>query len=154
WKLYDSTTSTMEIDGIYSIREDKQGTIWFTSMSDGLVKYDKGMFASYKSDKVLQNGFTTLYFAPDNKTYVAGQIGGLKSTENGSFTQVAKNPNMGGINGIAYDKDNVLWVSGQGGLSKWVNNDWETLKKKDGLPSIIFYFIMKDSKNVLWAGSA
>ncbi|MES2702008.1 MAG: two-component regulator propeller domain-containing protein [Bacteroidota bacterium] len=153
WKLYDSTTSTHDIDGIYSIREHK-GDIWFTSTVDGLVTYKNGTFTNYKTDKVLHNGFTDMYVAPDNKVFISATIGGLKTFDNGTFTDFAKSPNMGGITGITYDKSNVLWVAGQGGLSKRVGDDWETLKKKDGLPSIIFYCIMKDSKGVVWAGSA
>ncbi len=154
WVMYDSTTCPMDLLAPMDIAEDKNGTIWLPTAREGLVEFKDGNFKSYKHPKIFQTSFNNIYIAPDSKIYVTAGIGGIKVFENGVVSDFAKNPNMGGANDLVYDKDNILWASGSGGLSRYVNNDWETFNKKDGLPSIIFYCVFRDSKNMLWAGSA
>lgn len=155
WLVYDSTTSPLEFSSIFSIVEDgKRGGIWLPTQTDGLVMLKNGTFTSYKHAKALHGAFYKAYLAPDDKVYLSASIGGVKVFENGQVNDYAKNPNMGGVTGMTLDKNNVFWVSGQGGISKFQNGEWETFKKGDGLPSIIIYCIMKDSKGQLWAGTA
>ena len=154
WTVYDSTTAPMNIGTVMAINEDAQQNIWFTNTAEGLIKLKNGQFEKFKHTNPFHSAFTAMYLAPDNKIYLAATMGGVKVFENGVISDYAKNPNMGGVNGMVYDKDNTMWVSGTGGLSHFVNNDWQTFNKKDGLPSVIFYCITKDSKNKLWAGSA
>jgi ligand-binding sensor domain-containing protein len=154
WTVYDSTSSPIKIGTILSIEEDKERNIWFTNTAEGLIKYHDKKFEKFTTDNIFHNAFTSLFISPDNKIYLSGTMGGVKVFENGTISDFAKNPNMGGVNNIAYDKNNSVWVSGMGGISHYINNDWETFKKKDGLPSIVFYCIFKDNKNMLWAGSA
>ncbi len=154
WTVYDSATNAMDFGGIYAIDEDKQNNIWMASSGEGLVNAKGGVFTNYKHPKVLETAFTGLFLAPDNKIFLSASYGGVKVFDNGAITDYAKNPNMGGVTDMTYDKNNTLWTCGSGGISHYTNNDWETFNKKDGLPSIIFYSIIKDSKNTLWAGSA
>lgn len=155
WLVYDSTTSTLEFSSTYSIIEDKKrGAIWLPSARDGLVMLKDGKFTSYRHSKPMHGSFGKAYLAPDDKIYLEASITGVKVFDGNEIKDYAKNPNMGGVTGLTYDKNNVLWVSGQGGISKFEKDEWETFKKGDGLPSIIIYCIMKDSKGQLWAGTA
>ncbi|RZA02169.1 MAG: hypothetical protein EOP47_07975 [Sphingobacteriaceae bacterium] len=155
WTVYDNTNSELKLGSTYSIGEDKEGGILMPNTGDGLVVLKNGKFNIYKHNSEMQSSFSKMFMAPDNKVYLEATIGGVKVFENGKISDFAKNPNIGGVNGMAYDKDNAFWVSGTGGISKYNNGEWETFDKKHGdLPTVIFYTVFKDSKGTLWAGSA
>ncbi len=154
WMVYTNTNSAIELGQSFSMDEDKWGAIWFPNTLDGLVKYKDGVFTTLKHEKAMHSAFTRMFMAPDGKTYVTATVGGIKVMDNGKIVDFAPNPNMGGASGgMAYDKNKVFWAAGSGGISRFVNNEWETFNKKDGLPSIIVNFIRKDSKDTLWAGT-
>ncbi len=151
WIVYDSTTCPYDLGSTFTIDEDKQGNIWFTG--NGLMKYKDGAFSNFKHPQAMKNGFSILYIAPDGKIFLPSSVSGLKVFENGTISDYSKGLGMGGISTLTYDKNNVLWAAGQGGIARWVNNEWETFKKSDGLPANIIYSLFKDSKDSLWAGT-
>jgi ligand-binding sensor domain-containing protein len=154
WTVFTETNSDLKLGNTFSISEDKSGNVWIPLTGDGLVKFKDGNFTTYKPDDKMA-ALTKAFIADDGKIYLATTMKGVKVFDNGTFTEYAKWPNMGGVNDMAFDKDNTFWVTGTGGVSRRVNNDWETFNKKNGdLPTVIFYSILKDSKGMLWVGSA
>lgn len=153
WLVYDSTTTPFYFGQAYGLTEDKEGAMWMGT-SIGLVKLKDGVFSVYKAEKAMHSAFSNIYLAPDGKLFASSTMGGIKVFEGGSIKDYAKSPGMGGATDMVYDKNNVLWATSQWGVGKFVNGEWETFKKSDGLPGNILFCIIKDKKGDLWAGTS
>jgi ligand-binding sensor domain-containing protein len=155
-KILDNIGFNEGIGTSNSIIEDKTGYIWIANDISGLLKLGDNKYKLYQHPKgEIASMFVKGYLAPDNKIFLSTAMSGVKVFENEAITDFAKAPNMGGVTDITYDKENVIWASGMGGLSKYIENDWVTYNKKKGdLPSVIIYCVYKDSKNNIWAGTA
>ncbi|HTN44936.1 MAG TPA: two-component regulator propeller domain-containing protein [Flavipsychrobacter sp.] len=154
WTFITAGNTELKLGNTFSINEDKSGNIWIPTTGDGLIKMKDGAWTVIKPQGLMAS-LTKAYIAPDEKIYLATTMNGVKLFENNTISDFVKWPNMGGVNDMTYDKNNIFWVSGTGGVSRWVNNDWETFNKKNGdLPTVIFYCLLNDSKGNLWAGSA
>ncbi len=153
WQVYDSTTTPFYYGQAYGIAEDKEGAIWMGT-SIGLVKLKDGAFSVFKAEKAMHSAFSNIYLAPDGKLFASSTLGGIKVFEGSAIKDYAKSPGMGGATDMVYDKNNVLWATSQWGVGKFVNGEWETFKKSDGLPGNILFCILKDKKGDLWAGTS
>jgi ligand-binding sensor domain-containing protein len=154
WTIMDETNSDFKLGNVLSFSQDKDGNLWMPTNGDGLVKIKDGQFTTYKPQGMM-TALNKTFIGPDGKIYIATTMNGVKTFQDGQFTDFVKWPNMGGVNDMTVDNNGVFWVTGTGGLSRWVNNDWETFNKKNGdLPSVIFYALHKDAKGNIWAGSA
>jgi ligand-binding sensor domain-containing protein len=154
WTIYDNLGFNSKLGMPYDIGEDKAGAIWLSG-SSGLVRLKDGKFKAFTYKNDLQSAFNRMHIAPDGKIYLNTAITGIKVYDNGTISDFAKWPNMGGVLGMATDAKGAFWSAGSGGLSLRKAEDWETFNKKNGdLPSVIVYTVFSDSRGRLWAGTA
>lgn len=153
---YDNIGFAEDLGETFSIDQDKNGALWIPNTGSGMLQFNNGQFKTFNDGaNAFSSALTNMFIAPDGKIYLNTTINGVKLFENNKIADFAKWPNMGGVTDMAYDKDNVLWAAGTGGLSRWVNNDWETFNKRKGdLPSVIIYSLLLDKSGLLWIGTA
>jgi ligand-binding sensor domain-containing protein len=153
WTIYDGLSfnvTNVPVD----IAEDKEGTIWISG-SHGLLQLKDNKFKMITGKNEFQSSLNKMHIAQDGKIYLQSSMSGIKVFENGSINDFAKFPFSYGIYGMTTDSKGNFWATSQGGLSRRVNDGWETYNKKNGdLPSVIVYTAFEDSKGRFWAGTA
>ena len=132
----------------YTIKEDAKGNIWMGTMGDGLYCYmpKEGKLQHYKQIEAGKSVCANAVYNPyinyiairENKLFLCTSDGLevhniLENCQTKSETLVLKGS---GVSHVAFDKQNKLWISSDGGLvtcqfGKY--NDIKMITKEDGL---------------------
>jgi ligand-binding sensor domain-containing protein/signal transduction histidine kinase len=161
----------LPLTGVSAMLEDRSGTLWVGTFSDGLLKYDRGHreFLRYRNDptnseSLPEDRITTLTEDREGNIWV-----GLGATEPAyyvnpppSFSSLPfdwKNSNNLGeklVNAIYEDREGFLWIGTTGALNRL---DRKTGRYEhfslgeDGVASDVLS-IVEDGSGTLWVGTS
>lgn len=145
---------SLELKGIFSILEAKNGTIWFTECaSEGVSSFDGKTLSNiipYKeigrTDRVIEDKQNNLWFATAFKG--VGRYDGVTFTQN-VFTQ----KKLDGQYSILEDSKGILWFDTQDGLGYYDGKAFKIFTEKDGVIVKDFIPVLLDKSNNLWFSS-
>ena len=159
---------TLSDDNIWSIYEDRSGTLWVGTEDGGLNKYDPRTeaWARYLHDddlsSISSNSVTCLLEDNTGVLWV-GTMSGLNAFDRVSqrFTRFLPAPNDPSslsnrvVFGIAEDRHQQLWITTARGLSV-LNADRKQFRNyfpDDGLPDVFLKGIVADTNGIIWISS-
>jgi ligand-binding sensor domain-containing protein len=142
---------SLQLKGIFSIIEAKDGKIWFTAcQSEGVSVLDGEILSNiipYKdagrTDRVIEDKNGTLWFACVFKG--VGRYDGKKYTKN-MFDEKAAN----GPSNIIEDAKGNIWFDTQDGLSYYDGNTLKIFNENDSLPNKKLIPVFLDNAGYLW----
>jgi ligand-binding sensor domain-containing protein/serine phosphatase RsbU (regulator of sigma subunit) len=141
---------------IFSMMEDKQGSIWFTTDNDGIIKYDKKDFYSYSE----KNGLSSnqVYAIKDDyegNIWIGTTNGGADKLNNESFAALTEKDGLS-ANKIAsvYKNKDALFVGTQGtGLNIFTKGIYSFKQEIKELKNEKIFSIAENKKNEIWIGT-
>lgn len=145
---------SLELKGIFSILEAKNGNIWFAECADeGVSRFD-GKFLSLivpyqeigRTDRILEDKQNNLWFATAFKGI--GKYDGKTYTHN-----IFKLPNGNGSYNILEDTNGNIWFDTQDGLRFYDGKTLNILKEKDGIITKDMIPLLLDKSGNLWFSS-
>lgn len=128
----DQKTS-LSLDSVFPMHEDRAGDIWFGTSGDGLRIFDKktGKYVTYKhnpfdQDSLSDNNITSLYQDSSGIMWVATLRGGINKTLNNQikfkhFKHNLHNPRSiqdNDVHSICLGSSGFLWIGTSRGLDK------------------------------------
>lgn len=131
FSLYDSTSGKPMSSGVIKILEDENGTLWFASESEGLLKFDRehGRMISYRNqpenvESIAEDRLIALGKDHQGNIWTAfharaPNVFSIKKPSFSSLLRPSLSPNSLGeyiVNAIYEDREGVLWVGITGSL--------------------------------------
>ena len=152
--------SILQAEGIKSSLIDKEGTLWITTVHDGIFQIRKSIFTNITPEFVsgLRNVYPIIQ-SFDGAIWAGSFINGVyKLSDEGVFNWTAENSQLpnGIIRFLYEDADGIIYAgSWASGLWKYSDGDWERIQELD--PLIDFdatvEAMYRDSKGRLFIGS-
>jgi signal transduction histidine kinase/ligand-binding sensor domain-containing protein len=162
---------THPLTGVGSMLEDRNGTLWIGTFSDGLLRFDRQQrrFTRYRNDSsnsesLSENRVTTLFEDREGDMWV-----GFGTTEPGFFSTRpppfevlpfdSSNPdNLGEamVNGIYEDRERILWMGTTGALVRLDRNSRRYTHISvpgNGIAADVLS-IAEDRTGALWIGTS
>jgi len=141
---------------IFSMMEDKHGSIWFSSDNDGIIKYDKKDFYTYNE----KNGLSSnqVYAIKDDyegNIWIGTTNGGADKLNNESFAAFTEKDGLS-ANKIAsvYRNKDALFVGTQGtGLNIFTKGFYNFKQEIKELKNEKIFSIAENKKNEIWIGT-
>lgn len=148
---FDHTnTPVFRDDYISDLVEDRQGTLWIATWSDGAFTYRDGRFTRVAG--IGPRSGMRLAVDLDDSIWIGGQDG-LKHVRNGVVIKTyttADGLRSNQIRGIAIDKDGAVWFGSLAGLHRLSKGGIEVFSSKDGLPNDEITGLFQTRDGVLW----
>jgi signal transduction histidine kinase/CheY-like chemotaxis protein len=159
WEIYDGKGLTpfldvgKEWDGgdLRSVVERPDGGFWFGGINGGSL-YRGGRFTRpfVKELGYADSGAFTFYELPDGTLLAGGRDGVSRWT--GSSWKLLRS-GLDRVRSLMQGRDGALWVASATGVHRMTGADWIDHGVEDGLPSIIAYRVVQDSRGRIWAGT-
>ena len=162
---------THPLTGVSSMLEDRDGTLWIGTFSDGLLKYDRAhqRFIRYRNDptndeSLTENRITTLLQDREKNIWIG--FGATEpayfSTQRASFAVLpfdsGNRDNLGEalVNGIYEDRAGIVWMGTTGALVRLDRNSGRvshTAVPGHGIASDVLCTV-EDAAGALWIGTS
>jgi signal transduction histidine kinase/ligand-binding sensor domain-containing protein len=138
---------------VLAITRDAEGGLWLCDRYLGVFRlfqgkpthfpqldrdWDKWVYAAHTDSK----GRVWIGFASGEVALREGQGFRVFNTNDGLFS--------GQVNTILSDRNGNVWVAGKGGFSRFGDNRFQTLDRKNGLPFDDFYAALQDDDGYFW----
>ncbi|MCC7296962.1 MAG: hypothetical protein IT244_01410 [Bacteroidia bacterium] len=145
---------SLQLKGIFSILQDKNGTIWFAECSaEGISCFDGKALSAiipYKeirrTDRIIEDKQNNLWFATAFKGI--GRYDGKTYTQN-----IFKDQDLNGSYSILEDSSGNIWFDTQAGLAFYDGKNLTVLTEKDGTNTTDFIPILLDKSGNIWFSS-
>ncbi|HCW08059.1 MAG TPA: hypothetical protein DGG95_11920, partial [Cytophagales bacterium] len=152
--VFDQTKIPFLVSGaFYSVYEDKEGTLWFSSQNSGIVLYKSGKFERLDPEgKILPKSIRCLQLAEDGTVWVGSNNFGLFKIQNNEITKI-ESPELSKVSilDIKIDANGNLWIATDGkGVFKY---DGKRFKNLANLTSRVVNSIAVASDNTLFFGT-
>jgi ligand-binding sensor domain-containing protein/two-component sensor histidine kinase len=139
---------SLSSDKVYTIYEDKKGTLWVGTFGGGLNKFDKktGRFIAYKNirddeSSIEDNRVLAIFEDSKSNLWVATYGGGLNRFDQQTEKFVRYyNENMSAVYAVLEDESNNLWMSSDKGIFKfnYLTKNYTQYHISDGLQGVEF----------------
>lgn len=157
--------------GVSSMLEDRNGTLWLGTLSDGILKYDRARqrFTRFRNDpsnleSLSENRITTLFEDREGNIWT-----GFHATEPGFFMTTAlpfarlpfdaRNPNNLGeklVNVLYEDRHGILWMGTTGALNRFDRKSGKLTHLDvpgNGIASEVLSVVEDPAAEAMWIGT-
>lgn len=146
-----SDSTDLEIAGILTLAEDKNGSIWFGARN--LFKLQDGIVSKF-SQAESNNEFQvvrSIAFAPDGTIWTGGTLG-LHRFENG---RAILDPRFAStqVHALFFDRVGSLWIGSSNGLDRMKGDELEHFSTADGLVNDNVHYITQTKDDTIWIGT-
>ena len=148
---------------VYSVFEDRDGDLWFSTDGAGVVRYDGERQTVFTEADGLSSDHVAVVAQDASATYWLGTSnGGVSRFDGKEFTTHLRNPvfskhnGWGRFLGVLVDSRGVVWLgrsSPGGGVYRHDGDDFELLSTEAGLGDGGIIGVTEDRSGRIWAGS-
>ena len=132
---------------IYSICEDKRGSLWFGSLGGGIIRFDGYTFKSYREEDGLLNNFVYSILEDSKGNLWIGTKGGVCVFNGKTFDYPdgINGPGNNAIRSIIEDYMGNVWIGTENdGLFKYRNKRFESFTTHSGLSGNTINCLLKN----------
>ncbi len=138
---------------IWTSLRTADNSLWFGS-SDGLFRYNKGVFTHYTEADSLSDKLVLSLFEDKERRLWIGTAKGVLYCQDGIFHPVkTKDAPKKRIRAIRQEKGGALWMAGIEGLYKYDGKSFSVYSQRDGLAENSVFCVEVDEFNHVWAGT-
>ncbi len=141
---------------VSSITKDKNGSLWFGTEGEGVIKYDGKNFYRYTKKEGLCDNEVKSVLADRNGNLWFCTADGISKFDGKFFTSFGVNEGLGSnyVSSILQDKNGNLWLGTfGGGLNKFDGKSFTQFTEADGLYNNIVFSMLEDKSGNLWFGT-
>lgn len=150
-------TPAMKINDIWTLYEDRSGTLWVGTDGCGLLKYDKGQFVSVTAAVGLTDNSIVWALLQDRKgaLWIGTKDDGLFRFDHGKFDAYTSRNGLPSnvITSLAEDRQGKLWIGTYGGLVSFDGSHFQTYSPESGLNNPVVRAVYVDHAGLLWIGT-
>jgi signal transduction histidine kinase/ligand-binding sensor domain-containing protein/DNA-binding response OmpR family regulator len=143
-------------DRLRVLFEDREGTLWVGTQSEGLSRFKAGVITNYTTNNGLSNNYIrSLTEDRAGNLWIGTRDGGLSKFRDEKFTNydLASGLVSNTIISTYADAENTIWIGTDKGLSRFKGGTFSNFTVKDGLFSNFIYSILEDDLGNLWMSS-
>lgn len=149
------TESDGRLDHITAFRD---GAVWMSFENAVVKRWKDGKLTTYTRANNLGTRTSVLYEDPRGTIWAGSRDGLRRLGQDGNFerfTQPGLKSDLGMVLSLCTDREGSLWVGTESdGLARLRNTPLTTLTAADGLPDSSTRTLFKDSRGVIWIGTA
>ena len=157
FQVFDkNNTPAIKENGIGALAVDKEGTLWMTTQSSGLISYRGGEFQAHFNEDSLRHFYSVIYIDNQNRIWAASPEAGWFVYKDNQFHFLEYSTPLENIElaTITQDKNGLFWFGTSGkGLFSYENSKFTNYSIQDGLISNWINVVYPDKNNLLWLGS-
>jgi signal transduction histidine kinase/ligand-binding sensor domain-containing protein/CheY-like chemotaxis protein len=135
------------------IYEDRSGTIWMASNSDGVLRYKDHQLTTFTTRNGLShNAVRGIVQDQDGNMWIATRGGGLDRWKDGRFTAYTERDGLASdlVQALYLDQENVLWIATRRGVNRLKDGRLTTYHPNMGLYADHVYGFMDDDQGNMW----
>lgn len=146
-------------DDVHSITEDKDGNIYFATRGGGVSRWDGKSFRTFNTKNGLaQDDVYVVLVTPQNELLVGTIINGmnlcsLPDVQNCRLLTMDNGLPDNALLTAFRDRDNVLWLGFQSGLTRLGNQRLLNYTTRTGLPHQTVYALVANPDDSVWVGT-
>lgn len=144
---------------VHSITEDRDGNVYFATRGGGVSRWDGGRFRTFNTkDGLAQDDVYVVLATPQNEllvgTIISGvNVCGLPDFENCRLLTMESGLPDNALLAAFRDRDDVLWLGFQTGLTRFGNQSLVNYTTRTGLPHQTVYSVLADPDGSVWIGT-
>jgi signal transduction histidine kinase len=138
---------------IVSIASDSHGALWLCDQEQGLFRWkDRDLTAFSPRAQVSRRTAYGVFVGRDDRIWVAlsGGMLGLIGPE--QRMELFGPSGDGSLRVVVEGQNNILWIGGDDGLSRFGNGRFVTASRRNGLPGSAVAAVVEDAEGYIWAG--
>jgi signal transduction histidine kinase/ligand-binding sensor domain-containing protein len=138
---------------IVAITSDSHGALWLCDQDHGLFKWEDGRLTAYWP-RVETNRRTaySVFAGSNDRIWVALSGGMLGLIESNKPMELFGPTGDGSLRVVLESRNQVLWLGGDDGLSRFAGGRFVTASRANGLPGSSVSAVLEDREGYLWAG--
>jgi signal transduction histidine kinase/DNA-binding response OmpR family regulator/streptogramin lyase len=151
WKTYTKADG-LPHEQVFRLHETKDGTMWFGTLGNGVVRWDGRRFTTLTTADGLVNDFVTdICEARDGALWFATSEGASR-WDGHQFTTFKARDGLAtnDVNGIAQGGDGTMWFTTTAGVSSWDGRKFKSWSTNDGLPANLTGSAFTDREGHVW----
>lgn len=142
---------------VFTILEDRQGTLWFATDGHGVYTYAKGEFTQRTTQNGLaDNNVADLMEDRNGRIWIGSFYGGVSLWDGTGYTHFTKEGTIAGEETYNFLEDSrgAVWFTAEGqGVYRYDGTNFTQYTTEDGLTSNVVLSIFEDHKGQLWFGT-
>ena len=157
FKVFNTSNSPLKSDFIFSLYEDRKGTLWIGTFDGGLSCYKQGELITFPLEKY--PGLKSIKSINEDRwgnIWIGSDNGGLTCISQGKFTTYTTAEGLpdNRVKCIYQDNKKNLWIASLGGITQLVKPGvFLNYTAREGLPYSESISICEDSQENLWIGT-
>jgi ligand-binding sensor domain-containing protein/signal transduction histidine kinase len=152
-----TTKEGLPSDLVYSIYEDREGSLWIGTDGGGLIRMAEDTFTFFTTKEGLSIDVVMSFWEDqEGSLWIGTGGGGLNRLREGKFTSFTTKNGLPHemIWAILEDRQGNLWIGTDGGgLARFKDGAFTAYTTKDGLSSNIVWSLYEDKEGTLWIGT-
>ncbi|RPI07064.1 MAG: hypothetical protein EHM64_00820 [Ignavibacteriae bacterium] len=150
------SSHALQTGPVRGIAADPAGTLYISTMNNGIYKYKDGNYDSITTSQGLNDNSLNVFTVDQQGTiWVALSGKGLNVYRNGRW--LLYNTKNGfpsnTIRSFCAGSDQTVWIGTENGLVRWKNGSFHTYTTADGLTDNIIPSLFEDRSGALWIGT-
>jgi ligand-binding sensor domain-containing protein/signal transduction histidine kinase len=140
---------------VYSILQDRHGTVWIGTWGGGLNRFDRGRFTTLREADGLPSDYITATYEDVTGRLWIGTTNGIGYIENGRLHRYSDSSGLlsGEVWAIRRDREGALWFGSSSGLVRLAGGRFSRFTTKDGLSHDRITSLFEDRAGSIWIGS-
>jgi ligand-binding sensor domain-containing protein len=142
---------------VFKIIEDKNGTMWFATDGNGIIKYNNGKFTHLTTKNgLVDNSTADILEDKQGNIWIGTFYGGVSQFDGKTYTNFTKDGIISGDEtyNLYEDSQGNIWFTAEGfGVYRYDGKSFKQYTTEDGLTSNVTQSIFEDKKGQVWFGS-